>query len=524
VLAFLLLSDNGGEKDSDTDSDTESEVYIINEWKEGNTYATEDVKSIHIKTSGEEIDWHSNVQKNEFTGKIVLDGAADDDTVSDTATADNMAATDAANADTATDIETTNAAIGVSMPFVDEYDIVQTDDGGVTIPELAGCTLEDSTLPTLPAVVLSETTVSVIEKNAADLSQYGLTDSGREATVNFKDGESYTIIFGNVSPISTETYIQIKGINNVYTMNTARTQNYTSKKEFFVSKVIYPDKETQAERIIDTVEIHRQDIHDGVLRFETIELMEDEETSDMAAKHRMTAPIDFAVNVETSYDAIYGLYGLTATDVVNVNEDNLEDFFSGSEFCVVDIKISDTESHTLRFIRGIDTYYGIIDDVPTVYEFGEELWFSVQPKDINSAMILSTRIFDVRSLNVWAKDADNNMLFAGEGSNKDDYTVTLNGAITEYDRFQKFYSFLVKMSAEEICVDANTGEELASIAVNDKWDRDKTIAFYEDLDEPRKVVIEMNGQIVAKCRKSFVDVFVQNMNMFSGDTEFVINW
>ncbi|MDR0984174.1 MAG: DUF4340 domain-containing protein [Ruminococcus sp.] len=490
ALAFLLYNEKDN-KDSGTDVSSDGEVYIINEWKEGNTYATQDVKSIHIKTTGEETDWH-------LAEPVPVNDSGSD--------------------------ETSNSRNGAVMPFVDEYDIVQGDDGGVTIPQLEGNTLEETTLPTMPAVILSETAVSVVERNATDLSQYGLTDSGKETTINFKDGESYTIVFGNVSPKATETYIQIKGINNVYTMYTSVVQRYTSQKEFFVSKVICPDKETQVERVIDTVEIHRNDIYGEVLRFESVQLMEGEEVSDIAARHRMTKPIDFAIDVETSYDAVYGFYGLSALNVVNVDEDNLEDFYSGDEFCVVDIKISDTEKHTLRFIRNNDTYYGIVDDLPTVYEFSEKLWFTVQPEDINSTLVLTTRIFDVRTLDIWAKDADESMKFVGEGSNTEDYTVSLNGTVTEYERFQQFYSFLVKMSAEEICVKANMGEKLASVDLKDRWDREKSIVFYEDTDEPRKVDIVINGQIVAKCRKSFVDVFAGNINMFGGDEEFVRNW
>ena len=184
---------------------------------------------------------------------------------------------------------------------------------------------------------------------------------------------------------------------------------------------------------------------------------------------------------------------------VHPTQADLEAYGLEDPFCTMTVTTDAGVIQTLKIgksfqLEGDDTvyYYGYYDGVDVAYSFTAETapCISVQPRDISSGLVFTTYVWDIGKLTVTAKDRET-MTFTGSGTSKDDYQVQLNGKEADPERFRKFYVFLLKTAAEDLCLNGETvqGDPLATITLERQdGKKTQTVSFYEA--EGRKVYIE----------------------------------
>lgn len=375
------------------------------------------------------------------------------------------------------------------------------------------------------------TSDSTVETEASDLAKYGLEKPAASFTVTSKS-ERKTVYIGDESPIKGETYCMTKGSNTVYTAATSSVSIFMNPDTFYVSKTILDKPADGDAPIIEKITVSREDLdYDIALKYD--KSAKDDTISGTMATHYMTSPIFAYLDPEKSQDEVAGLFGLTADSVVAIYPTKSEKTASGFDkpFCTVTMECDDGESYTLVLGDTLDTengsyYTAMFNDRKVIYAIdAEELcWADVEPDDIISRMVFGTYVWDIGRLEITVGDDEDTVKFSGKGKDKDSYSVSKDGESCSKDRFQDFYSFLLKTSAEEFAISEKPkGSVQVRIYLETQDKKTKqTLEFYKA--DGKKSLICVNGQPSFKCRTAFVDLLIENLNKFDGDEKFVTNW
>ncbi len=372
---------------------------------------------------------------------------------------------------------------------------------------------------------------STAEENPSDLAKYGLDKPQAEVTVKASTGEK-TLLIGNVSPIEGETYCMEKGGNAVYLAGTAGINVFLNNAEAYISTTLLEQPAEGSEPIVKTVKLERENLdYDIVINYD--ESADDEDSkSGTLATHYMSEPIFAYLDSEKSQDASKGLLGLSAQSVLAAHPSDDEIKASGLDnpFCTVTMKTDKPETNVLKLgkkldIDGVSYYPAMFDENDVIYAISADsiLWADLEPGDITSKMIFGTYVWDIGTLEIDVKDGEK-ISFKGNGTSSDDYKVTKNGEECDTERFRNFYTFLLKTSAEDFVIDEEpNGNPIVSISLETQDKKtSQTIEFYQA--DGKKALISVNGIPCFKCRMSYVDLLIDNMEKFDTDEDFVMNW
>ena len=371
----------------------------------------------------------------------------------------------------------------------------------------------------------------VVEENASDLEKYGLASPQAEVTVKTAS-ETKTLIVGNESPTSGETYCMIDGENTVYLSATSALAVFMNTKENFVNTMLIPSSTDGENQIVEKIVIDRTDLeYDIVLEYDDT-TNESGNTSGTLATHFMTEPVFSYLDVQKSQDATQGFYGLSAYSVVYAHPDDTQIEASGLKepFGIVTMTTVDGESHIIKIgnkmnVAEGDYYAVMLDDIDVIYAVSAEslCWAELTPGDITSKMIFGTYVWDIAKLEINVTGGES-VLFTGSGTSLEDYEVTKNGKKADAKRFQEFYQYLLKTSAEEFVIDEQPqGEPTVVIELETQDGKTKqTVEFYKA--DGKKSLIVVNGVPCFKCRTAYVDLLIENLSKFDTTEEFVMNW
>lgn len=407
------------------------------------------------------------------------------------------------------------------------------EDGTVTLTIEGLDDLDINT--TLTSTLLNNGTAlstdSTVEEEPADLEKYGLNEPVAEVTVKAASGEK-TILVGNESPVDGETYCMEKGVNTVYLASTSSLSVFQNNAEYFISTTLLEEPEDDSYPRVEEIKIERTDLdYDIVLEYDK---SADEEgtTSGTLATHYMTEPVFAYLDAEKSQDATHGMFGLSAHSVMTAHPTEDEIAASGLDepSCIVTMKTDEPAEYTLKIGKKLESsegtfYLAMFDDKDVIYAVSTDnvCWAELQPGDITSKMIFGTYVWDIGKLEISVADGET-VTFEGSGSSADDYKATKNGAECDTERFRSFYTFLLKTSAEEFVIDEEpTGEPVVSIELETQDGKTKqAIEFYKA--DGKKALISVNGTPCFKCRMSYVELLIDNLEKFDTDEDFVMNW
>ena len=371
----------------------------------------------------------------------------------------------------------------------------------------------------------------VIEENPESLDKYGLSSPQAEVTVK-TSSETKKLLIGDESPVSGETYCMINGEKTVYLAATSSVSVFTNAKENFISTTLIPSASDGNNPTPQTITIKRDDLdYDIVLELDESKSESENGSAGTMATHCMTQPVFAYLDVEKSQDVTQGFFGLSAFSAVYAypTQEQKEGLGLAEPFCTVSMTTDDGESHTLKIgnkmnISDGDYYAFMLDDIDVVYAVSAEklCWATVTPGDITSRMIFGTYVWDIGKLEINVNGGES-VVFTGSGD-ADDYQVSKNGEKCDSSRFQDFYKYLLKTSAEEFVIDEQPqGEPTVSIELQTQKGMTKQkVEFYKA--DGMKSLIVVNDTPCFKCRTAYVDLLIENLSKFDTTEDFVMNW
>ncbi len=406
-------------------------------------------------------------------------------------------------------------------------------DAKYSIDEISKYTQNDTIVSTIANNCASLEALELVDENPTDLSQFGLDNPSATVTVYFDDSSSETFLVGDNSPVE-GMYLKMSDEDAVYTVSSNPLYVFQKDSNYFISRVCL---ETPADDEYPTVEnltIKRKDLdYDIVLQYD--HRADDEDyIGGTSASHIMTSPVYAYLNADNSQDITHSMFGLTADSIVSLSptEEQLEVAGINDPTCEVTMVCDDGNTYNLKigssysstsYDEDYTAYFGYFEGIDILFAFSESSvpWLTVKPMDITSQLVFGTYIYDIKDMTITTKDTT--LKFEGEGTS-DDYSIKLNGKDFDLNRYKSFYQALIKAPAEELYLDAVSGEPEVTVTINlQSGGEPDVVQFYRIND--RKVAIVHNGLVSFACRSSFLDnSLLPNIANIEGDTDFVTNW
>lgn len=378
---------------------------------------------------------------------------------------------------------------------------------------------------------------SIVLEDCTDMDKYGLGESAAKAVMHFDDGSSFAFRVGDVISGGEDSYFAVEGENTVYSVKTSLTANYKNKAESFLSLVMLEAPAEDEYPIVNSLTVKRDDLDKDIV-LEYVEDANNENTGGNAANHEMVSPIPSYLSVERSTDVITGMFGMSASSILKIypKQSDISEYGLDSPLCTVIMDCDDGNKYTLNIgekytetdeeTKTSANYYPVMlegEDVIYAMDESKCIWASLEPTDITSSLVLTTYVWDIDKLSLKAEGQDE-MDFVVKGEDKESASVTLNGKTVDSERYRKFYSFLLQITAEGTAIDETpVGDPEAVLNfITKDGSKKQEIAFYRQDDY--NCLITIDGISCFKCRASFIDVLKENMELFDTDKDFIQTW
>ena len=376
---------------------------------------------------------------------------------------------------------------------------------------------------------------STVEENTKGLEKYGLVSPVATVEVEFTQKRSLVFFVGDPTPDGMTHYLRVKGDDAVYAIESYKITPFFNERHDWVHTLAFPQYSTSDAPTISRVEINRPDIEDDPIVIEAIPSMALEELRTFNS-HKLVSPVNVEVHPEKSASVIFGLFGLSATNVLWVAPDEVDFELSGlsTPQCVVEVVAGD-DVYTLTIGDSYQGgYYGISSHVPELlFLFSEASlpWLSVTAEDLVSDVFLTPYIFSLDKLIIEIEDDAHEFAtleFTIIGDD-DDNTVFFNGnplSANERDKFGELYQYLISARGETLFMtetpDAKTVVKITFVYrdVNRGQDVVEYLA-----GNNRRSIIRINGDNIFTCRDIYTTRLLQNIQAFTdGENPIVLDW
>ena len=423
-----------------------------------------------------------------------------------------------------------------------EYEVSRIGAEEWTVKDYEGLPLNQTVIQGVIDSVASVVSTKVIEENATDLEQYGLTKPVADVTVTFKDGNKTVkeLLIGNPSPTAGQSYFAFKGEKTVYSVTTQNFASLSNPKISAISTILLdtPADDTKYPRI-DDLTIERSDINYKIQLAYDESLVKKDESGTAANPtgatdnvHRMVEPVKMELNGGEKVTAVLrGMYGLTASNVVAIHPtpEQLADAGITAPAMVVTMK-AEQDNYKLTIGKEVPTTvnslggrYGYFEGRDVLYQFNEQAlpWLTLVPTDITSSMIVSTNIYELSKIEITTPDKS--FTYDLTGADKDTFVAKKNGVTLNADKFRSFYQYILRTSGESLWLeDPATQVPDTKIVFTLKNGATQTLEFYNTT--ARQSIIKYNGKTMFKCRTSYVERLLQNITVLDDNGDIVQNW
>lgn len=381
------------------------------------------------------------------------------------------------------------------------------------------------------------TSTGTVLENASDaeLAQYGL-DNPVKVTYEVDDSDDVTFLIGKLTPIDNNRYLCMEGGNTVYTVSAISLEPFFDGILDYLGKTLKEEQADGDDTLIKSVRIERSDL-DYDFSFIFDPYYEENSNGGAMALHVMEEPVYALLSADKSVSATHGLYGLTADEVLTPFPSAAEKKNAGFDDPFVTVTMKTDDGKTTKFYLGgtyqtedgSTRYYGMLDGLDCIYGFAPATiaYDDLKPEDIISRNIIDVYVWDIGSLTYQAGGLK--LAFEGKGEDQDDFVMTMNGESLDdsmIERYRKLYTYLLQTSAEEIVYDQPemTGEPLASVVLERQDGKRTYHVDYYDAGN-MKAYIVVDGDVRFRCRRSYVDNLISNLEIFEDlDQDFTTTW
>lgn len=406
-----------------------------------------------------------------------------------------------------------------------------------------------SSFESLANALTGMTARSVVEENPSDIEQYGLTNPIAKATVNYENGESFTLSVGGNVVSGSASYISTSDSAAVYSYYTHYLSSITGNDAMsYINTSVMPNFDSSTAPDIKKITVTRKDWEQPLI-LEALPEPENE-SSIQVYPYAFTSPYDVYLDLTDGSAYLNAMFGLSANKAVYISptEEQLKETGLDDPFCRVDIlavnqnaenqsdknvvfrlnignavteEVTDEETGVVS--TELKGFYGISNQVKDViYYFNAEdvVWATMEPTRYMSKLFLMPYIYDLDT--VTYRDEETEFTAVVEGSAEEN-KIILNGEESELSRFQSFYQYLVSCRGEEIYTDAARGDFIAEFSYTYDDEREKdTVTLYES--EDRSIIVAVNGKNIFKTKWNYGTRLLENAKAYLSGGEIILNF
>ncbi|WMJ22135.1 DUF4340 domain-containing protein [Paludicola sp. MB14-C6] len=389
----------------------------------------------------------------------------------------------------------------------------------------------------------SVTALEVIEKDATDLSKYGLLNPKLTFEVKPKNKPVIVIHVGEKSSDKKATYIRVGDQKTVYVASTDAFTNLYYDRYAYIDKVLIPGLESDEVKDIpkiDKMSVTRPDLEKPIVleKFAEGELSANAATQ---ASIKMTSPVHALISETPAQDLVYGNFGIIAESILkgNPTKEDLVKYGFDKPTSVFELKYNGTSSVKITTGKGIEckheegedltghthqivSYYAMREGINQIYivKASDLRWMKMQPKDILSTVAVLPHILDTQSIDVTLNNKKNTIAFQlNKDKPKDvnEITATLNGSKADINNAKAYFQCLQLTAIQDINKVQPNKAAAATVQYNYRNGKKDVVEIYV-LDD-RTCIISLNGNNAFVGRAGYVDKLVKELaNLEAGKT------
>lgn len=383
----------------------------------------------------------------------------------------------------------------------------------------------------------------VVEEDTADLAKYGFDKPTATIKMTFKDNKAddITCLVGIKYEGENSWYVKTDKSNTVYLVSNSGVSFAMNDKLSYVNKSTLVASYDSENDTVNRVRVERKDLEKDIVLDKLPEETEKEFSSTYVA-YEMSSHNGILADDELDKKVIYGLFGISASDVFAVsptdeqkkqaglddpdctvtmvsNEDTVTKLTIGS--AVYTVTKNDETGEEIKTITG---YYGMLSDKDAIYVFSPDdlPWLTVTPENILYKLFLTPYIYYLDGVTIY--DSDRKAYDFTITGDADKSSFTYEGKEVDSAKFKAFYQYLLSAYAEQIYLDDLTDDNkfIAGITYDHREEgkENDVVEFYSS-ESDRTCIIVVNGDVRYKVRQVYATRLLENLNALLSGGEIV---
>lgn len=374
----------------------------------------------------------------------------------------------------------------------------------------------------------------VVEENATDLAKYGFDKPTATIKMTFKDNKAddVTCLVGIKYEGENSWYVKTDKSNTVYLVSNSGVSFAMNDKLSYVNKSTLVASYDSKNDTVNRVRVERKDLEKDIVLDKLPEEKEKEFSSTYVA-YAMSSHNGILADDELDQKVVYGLYGISASDVFAVsptdeqkkqagldvpdctvtmvsNEDTVTKLSIGS--AVYNVTKNEETGEEIKTITG---YYGMLSDKDAIYVFSPDdlPWLTVTPESILYKLFLTPYIYYLDGVTIY--DSDRKAYDFKIVGDADNASFSYDGKEVDAAKFKSFYQYLLSAYAEQIYIDDLTDDNkfIAGITYDHREEgkENDAVEFYSS-ESDRTCIIVVNGDVRYKVRQIYATRLLENLN------------
>lgn len=374
----------------------------------------------------------------------------------------------------------------------------------------------------------------VVEENATDLAKYGFDNPTATVKMTFKDNkaEDITCLIGIKYEGENSWYVKTDKSDTVYLVANSGVSFAMNNELSYVNKSTLIASFDSENDTVNRIRIERKDLEKDIVLDKLPEETEKEFSSTYVG-YAMSSHNGILADDELDKNVVYGLYGISASDVFAVsptdeqkkqaglddpdctvtmvsNEDTVTKLTIGS--AVYTVTKNDETGEEIKTITG---YYGMLSDKDAIYVFSPDSlpWLTATPEGMLYKLFLTPYIYYLDGVTIY--DSDRKAYDFKITGDADDSSFTYDGKEVDSAKFKSFYQYLLSAYAEQIYIEDLTDDNkfIAGVTYDHREEgkENDVVEFYAS-ESDRTCIIVVNGDVRYKVRQIYATRLLENLN------------
>lgn len=369
--------------------------------------------------------------------------------------------------------------------------------GTYTVDTLQEAPTNQSTIQSKAADVLGLKATSLIQKDASDLSQYGLANPTATLVLTTADGKSNTVKIGNKAPSGNGVYILKPGTNDVYLSSTMQNDDFTQSPLVYASVTVSSLSTSARLSAYQFGGASRSTQFTVAVKEDTSSSSSTSSSASASYTYSVSQPFSYAANTTNVAKITTALQSLSATNVasVDVSDASLEKY--GLLHPAYTLTYTVDGQNTVLSFGNVDTgsnlVYTMISGKKAIYAVdtaSAAAFYNDQLSDVLSTSILSADISTIKSITVQGNGETHS--FTLSGSSDKLAVQTAGGKKLNIDNFRNYYENLLAVTTRGGASKPSSGSPSLTITVTYNDNTPQQAVSFIPLDSDKSFV-QING-------------------------------